>query len=98
MKESKIFYLDKENNIVEEENAYKSVIQVYEDGILVDEIWSYNTSGQELEMNDMDFVYVNEADEVVPQEEATHVIYRTLKDGKVISETKFELSKSTPKI
>lgn len=98
MKESKIYYLDENNNITDKEIAVKSVIQVFENGILIDEIWSTYKSAEEEKIDDMECVYVDADGKVVSQEEATQVIYKTVKDGKVISEDKFDLGKFTPKL
>lgn len=97
-RESRIFYLDKDNRITDASHAHKRVIQVLEDGVLVDEVWSYISNEEEIEMHEMECVYVDESGQEVPQEKAVSVIYKTLKDGKVISETKYELSKSAPKL
>lgn len=97
MKKNKIYYLDKDNNITEKDLAVKTVIQVYENDILVDEVWSYNSNGEE-KFDDMECVYVDSEGNVVSQEEATQVIYKTVKDGKVIAEDKFDLGNFFPKL
>ena len=98
MRENKIFYLDENNNITEKDSAVKSVIQVFKDGVLVEEVWSYMTAVEEEKFDDIECVYVDSEGNVVLQEEATQVIYKTVKDGKVISEDKFDLGKFTPKL
>ncbi|MGM9877827.1 MAG: hypothetical protein ACI33S_04170 [Bacilli bacterium] len=97
MRESKILYLDNDNNITDEESSVKSVIQVFENDILVEEVWSYKSVEEDC-FNDMECVYIDSEGNVVPQDEATQVIYKTIKDGKVISENKFDLGKFTPKL
>lgn len=98
MKESKIYYLDKENNITEKDNAVKSVIQVFENEMLVEEVWSYLNTPDERFEDTVECEYVDSEDNIVLQEEATRVLYKTIKDGKVISVEKFDLGKFTPKL
>ena len=52
MRESKIFYLDKDNNITEKELAVKTVIQVFENELLVEEVWSYNNTNEDEVVDD----------------------------------------------
>lgn len=99
MRESKIYYLDKDNNLTDKDNAVKSVIQVFENEILVEEVWSYLNAPEEKSFEEtIECEYVDSEDNIVPQEEATRVLYKTIKDGKVVSVDKFDLGKFTPKL
>ena len=95
--ETKIFYLDENHNFVSEEEAVKSVVQVYDkDGNLVEEVWSYkNQEGEELEDNaEYKTVYVDENDNVVDEEKAVYVKFEKYVDNELVSTDKYPVSKS----
>lgn len=95
-KNSKIFYLDDDHNIVDEKDATKSVIQVYDDaGNMIEEVWSYKNQDKLKDNNSVTTVtYVDDAGNEVKEEEATYIVYKTFVDDKLVSENKYPLSKS----
>ena len=96
-KKTKIFYLDDNHNFVSEEEATKSVIQVYDkDDNLIEEVWSYkNQEGEELEDNvEYKTVYVDENDNEVKEEEAVYVKFEKYVDNELVSTDKYPVSKS----
>lgn len=93
---SKIFYLDDAHNIVDESEATKSVIQIYdENGNMVEEVWSFLKQDNDAEKQDSrtKVVYVDDEDKEVEEEFATHIVYKTYVGDEVISENKYPLSK-----
>lgn len=96
-KNSKIFYLDDDHNIVDEKDATKSVIQVYDDeGNMVEEVWSFLNRNNENEQQNTRtvVVYVDEDGVEVPEEDATHIVYKTYdEDNDLVSENKYPLRK-----
>lgn len=95
---SKIIYLDDERNIVSKEKATSSVIQVFdENGIMIQEVWSkFNQPEFTVEEGTETItIYVNDNNEEVSEEDATFIVYKTVKDGKVIYEDKYSLEKKT---
>lgn len=96
-KNSKIFYLDDDHNIVDEKDATKSVIQVYDDeGNMTEEVWSYRNQDkpEEDDKSVTTVTYVDDAGNEVKDDEATYIVYKTFVDGKLVSENKYPLSKS----
>ena len=96
MGRSEIFYLDDNNNFVSEDEATKSVIQVYDDnGNMVREVWGSRSEPVVEENSDEQYVtvYVDDDGNEVEQENATFLVMKKFIKDELISEDKYPLSK-----
>lgn len=95
-KNEKIFYLDKNNNLVSEEEAVRSVIQVYDDdGRMIEEVWSVLKEEKNVE-NDTEkyvMVYVDEEGNEVEQDKASYTEFRKYVEGKLVSQKTYPIIK-----
>ena len=93
---SEIFYLDDNNNFVDEEAATKSVIQVYDnDGNLAQEVWSTKSVNNQEKMpadQQIVTVYVDEEGNEVAQEVASFIVLKKYVKDELVSEEKYPLS------
>lgn len=94
---SDITYLDENGNFATKDNYYRSIITVYKDGKIVEEVFSYNPDQMVAEENDKDYeveiLYVNDEGVEVPEKEATYCITKIFKDGKLVGDYKNKLYK-----
>ena len=94
---TEIFFLDENNNYVDEEKAVKSVIRVLDkNGTLIQEIWGTPNKPKEETIEDgVEFIriFIDDNGNEVQEEEATQVIFRTIKDGSILTENVYSIGK-----
>ena len=92
---SQIYYLDENNNYTTEEYAVKSVIRVTdENGNLIEEVWGSKGDEGELDENtELKVLYVDEEENEVEEEGATHMIMKKLVNGEEVSSEKYPIYK-----
>lgn len=92
---SQIYYLDENNNYTTEEYAVKSVIRVTdENGNLIEEVWGSKGDEGELDENtELKVLYVDEEENEVEEEVATHMIMKKFVNGEEVSSEKYPIYK-----
>lgn len=96
---SKIFYLDDNNNFADKDKATKSVIQVFDDkGNMVQEVWGVINAKEDNPTEDASqnivIQYVDQAGNEVEKSMATHIIFKKYVNDVLENEEKYELSKN----
>lgn len=96
---SKIFYLDDNNNFADKDKATKSVIQVFDDkGNMIQEVWGVINAKEDKATEDTSqnivVQYVDDAGNEVEESIATHIIFKKYVNDVLEKEEKYELSKN----
>lgn len=98
--ETSVFiYFDADGKVVETiEEAETYIEQILdEDGQLVREVWYTKNKPEELEVEDgvsVEVLYLDENNNQVEPENASYTVFRKAKDGEVLSENKYPISKN----
>lgn len=94
---SEITYLDENGNIATKDNYYKSIITVYKNGELVEEVFAFNPDKMTVEDSGVEpevkITYVNDEGVEVSEEEATYCVTQVFEDGKLVGDYKDKLVK-----
>lgn len=93
---TRIFFLDSNNNYVDINVAVKCVVRVYNDeNNLIDEIWYYFSNKKSLDVNiKLDVLFEDEFGNKVSKDKACKIIFRKIDGLNIISEDVYTISKN----